>query len=119
MVASGKMRAEGGAIVDALFKSVMWKASRSCEVRVNSSKYFDDELGAELMFTLGRSTCLPELLRQDIMSDHQRESLQHSKQVYIFYGSQMYSNLAVSRDETCHWMPLAYVPYFKIHAFCA
>lgn len=75
MVASGKMRAQGGAIVDALFKSVMWKVSRSCEIRVNSSKYFDDELGAELMFTLGRSTCLPELLRQGSMSAHDQNHI--------------------------------------------
>ena len=63
LVGSGKLRDAGGAIVDALLKSVMLKVTRNCEKRPNSSKYFDDELGAELVFTLGRDRCLKEVLK--------------------------------------------------------
>ena len=63
LVGSGKLRDSGGAIVDALLKSVLLKATRNCEKRPNSSKYFNDELGAELVFTLGRGQCLKEVLK--------------------------------------------------------
>lgn len=62
-VASGELRNKGGAVVDALFKSVMLKISRDCEFRPNSSKYFSSEMAADLVFTLGRGSSLKELLR--------------------------------------------------------
>jgi len=65
LVATGKLRLEGGAILDALFKSAMLKVTRQCEKRPGSSKYFDSELGAELVFTLGRDGSMKELLRTD------------------------------------------------------
>lgn len=63
MVASGQLREKGGAVVDALFKSTMFKLSRTCQKRVNSSKYVNAEMMADLTFLLGKSKCLPEILR--------------------------------------------------------
>ena len=64
MVASGELRRSGGALLDALFKSAMLRINRKCELRPNSSKYFDNELSCELLFTLGRGKCLREMLRR-------------------------------------------------------
>ena len=64
MVASGELRRSGGALLDALFKSAMLRVNRKCELRPNSSKYFDNELSCELLFTLGRGKCLREMLRR-------------------------------------------------------
>lgn len=63
MVASGGLRAKGGAVLDALFKSAMMMLERGCEKRPCSSKFFDSELGAELMFLLGRDKCMKQVLR--------------------------------------------------------
>ena len=63
MVASGALRRQGGAVIDALFKSTMLKLSRNCPKRSNSSKYVTNELVCDLAFTLGRGRCLREVLQ--------------------------------------------------------
>lgn len=69
LVASGSLKRHGGAVVDALFKSVMLRINRGCQHRPNSSKYFDNELAAELTFLLGRGKCLKEVLHLFGVSD--------------------------------------------------
>ena len=62
LVASGSLRRQGGAVVDALFKSIMLKINRSCEKRPHSSQFFGNELACELAFTLGRGRAMKEVL---------------------------------------------------------
>ena len=68
MVASGGLRTKGGAVLDALFKSAMMMLERGCEKRPCSSKFFDSELGAELMFLLGRDKCMKQVLRRGVLN---------------------------------------------------
>ena len=68
MVASGDLRRSGGAVPDALFKSTMLKIQRGCQSRPNSSTYFDNELSAELIWTIGRGKHLSEMLRRGMHS---------------------------------------------------
>ena len=66
MVASGQLREKGGAVIDSLFKSAMLKLSRTCQHRVNSSKYVNAEMMSDLTFLLGKSKCLPQILRHGL-----------------------------------------------------
>ena len=67
MVVTGELRSRGGAVLDALFKSAMMMLERGCETRPCSSKFFDSELGAELMFLLGRDKCVKQVLRRGVL----------------------------------------------------
>ena len=75
MVASGDLRTKGGAVLDALFKSAMMMLERGCEKRPCSSKFFDSELGAELMFLLGREKCMKQVLRRGVRCSSEQFSV--------------------------------------------
>lgn len=80
LVATGRLREGAGAVVDALFKSCMYKVQRShCLQRPNSRLHFSSEMAAELTFMIGRHRCMKQVLHMFGVSDvTPKINLQHS-----------------------------------------
>lgn len=96
MVASGSLRRQGGAVVDALFKSTMLKITRNCPKRSNSAKFVSNELVCDLAFSLGRGRCLREVLKLFGVS----ETVVPKVNLMTPYLPQSYVSLVAEYEET-------------------